>query len=101
MTPKNQSLQTLFEALQASDAAKHIERLKSEEERLTLVNPTAPDDNDRVIHITVDHTDPEKYAYKALTNAEFRNPEMYRVLEEKQGLSTTEMVAVVTKLLRY
>ena len=91
---KQQSLQTLFEALKASDAARYIGGSVSEE-RLSVGNPMAPEDNDVVIHITVDHTDPEKYAYRALSNAGFRNTEMYLELEEKQGVSKTEMIKVV------
>ena len=99
---KQQSLQALFEALQASDAAKYIEKRGSgSEESLSVGNPRAPEDNDVVIHITADHTDPEKYAYRALTNAGFWNTEMYIDLEEKQGISKTEMIKVVTRLLRY
>ena len=101
MTQDSEKLQQLHEALKASKAAAYFVKLHWPEYsyRLSLESPKATEHNNLVIHITVDKHHPEAFTYEALSNKPFNNPEKYLTIETKEGVSTSEMIEVVYRLL--
>ena len=70
--------------------------------RLTLERPNADTvtDDSLPIHIEVDKQYPGRFAYMVLTNEYSDNPDAYYKIEEKNNVTTEEIIEVVYRLLK-
>ena len=93
----NTELTALHEALKDSKAAEYfVKHPISGPGRLTLVTK----DNNLTIHIKVDKNNPGRFTYMALTNEYSGNPEAFHKIEEKENVTTEEIIEVAYRLLK-
>lgn len=94
-------LQSLYEALKASQVGAHITQINWGKwpKLLSIRNAWGGEDNDRIVHIKIDKSDPQKFSYQALSNEGLNDSEKYLTIEEKKGLSKAALLEVVYRLL--
>ena len=95
-------LTALHEALKDSKAAKYFIKYSMSDYRLTLESPSTDvvTDNSLPIHIEVDKNNPGRFTYMALTNEYSGNPEAFHKIEEKENVTTEEIIEVAYRLLK-
>ena len=99
----SKELTALHEALKDSKAAKYYKHPMQSPGRLTLESPhadTVTNDNNLPIHIEVDKNNPGRFTYMALTNEYSGNPEAFHKIEEKENVTTEEIIEVAYRLLK-
>ena len=99
MTEKQKILQELHEKFKAHEFSDQFFRMNfpGYDERLSICNPKADEEDDRILHITVSSYLPEKFDYFVLNNEHCFRPEQYRTVETRKGASSEEVLQAAEK----